>query len=168
MVTQAERLESINRINILERGEESVARGDITQNQFDESLRIFNETKSMDAANEYLKNERKKISDKDSFIMKAEKQRRARAKKPRKTIRPDKGGKGNYAMGGIVKMSNGGLVPSKYKGFSKLPEPVQVKIDSSLATKYNDGGMVKKNKPKNNYKGQSKIQVKKVKFKGVY
>tara|TARA_R110002012_G_scaffold222521_1_gene394358 strand:- start:32 stop:514 length:483 start_codon:yes stop_codon:yes gene_type:complete len=160
MVTQAERLESINRINILERGEEAVARGDITQNQFDESLRIFNETKSMDAANEYLKNERKKISDKDSFIMKAEKQRRARAK--------NKANPMGKKYGGIVKMSNGGLVPSKYKGFSKLPEPVQVKIDSSLATKYNDGGMVKKNKPKNNYKGQSKIQVKKVKFKGVY
>ena len=71
-------------------------------------------------------------------------------------------------MGGIVKMSNGGSVPSKYKGFSKLPEPVQVKIDPSLATKYKDGGMVKKNKPKNNYRGQYKIQKQKVKFKGVY
>ncbi len=89
-------------------------------------------------------------------------------KKPRKTIRPDKGGKGNYAMGGIVKMSNGGPVPSKYKGFSKLPEPVQEKIDPSLATKYNAGGMVKKNKLKNNYRGQYNIQKQKVKFKGVY
>lgn len=41
MVTEAERLESINRINILERGEEAVARGDVTQEQFDESLRIL-------------------------------------------------------------------------------------------------------------------------------
>ena len=89
-------------------------------------------------------------------------------KKPRKTIRPGKGGKGNYAMGGIVKMSNGGPVPSKYKGFSKLPEPVQEKIDPSLATKYNAGGMVKKSKPKNNYRGQYNIQKQKVKFKGVY
>ena len=38
MVTEAERLESINRINILERGEEAVARGDVTQKQFDESF----------------------------------------------------------------------------------------------------------------------------------
>lgn len=91
-----------------------------------------------------------------------------KTKKPRKTIIPGKGGKGNYAMGGIVKMSNGGSVPSKYKGFSKLPEPVQVKIDPSLATKYKDGGMVKKSKPKNNYRGQYKIQKQKVKFKGVY
>ena len=60
MVTEAERLESINRINILERGEEAVARGDVTQEQFDESLRIFNKTKSMDEANKYLENERKK------------------------------------------------------------------------------------------------------------
>tara|TARA_R100001443_G_scaffold77563_1_gene84749 strand:+ start:5093 stop:5554 length:462 start_codon:yes stop_codon:yes gene_type:complete len=89
-------------------------------------------------------------------------------KKPRKTIIPGKGGKGNYAMGGIVKMSNGGPVPSKYKGFSKLPEPVQEKIDPSLATKYNAGGMVKKNKSKNNYRGQYDIQKQKVKFKGVY
>ena len=89
-------------------------------------------------------------------------------KKPRKTIIPEKGGKGNYAIGGIVKMSNGGSVPSKYKGFSKLPEPVQVKIDPSLATKYKDGGMVKKSKSKNNYRGQYNIQKQKVKFKGVY
>ena len=89
-------------------------------------------------------------------------------KKPKKTINPGKGGKGNYAMGGIVKMSNGGSVPSKYKGFSKLPEPVQEKISPSLATKYNAGGMVKKNKSKNNHRGQYKIQTQKVKFKGVF
>lgn len=34
----------------------------------------------------------------------------------------------------------GGAVPKKYKGFSKLPEVVQEKIDPSLAAKYKDGG----------------------------
>tara|TARA_R100001480_G_scaffold122277_1_gene120795 strand:+ start:6436 stop:7533 length:1098 start_codon:yes stop_codon:yes gene_type:complete len=34
----------------------------------------------------------------------------------------------------------GGEVPSKYKGFSKLPEAVQNKIDPSLAAKYKAGG----------------------------
>ena len=92
MVTQAERLESINRINILERGEESVARGDITQKQFDESLKIFNETKSMDAANEYLKKQRKAVTDKDATIIKSEKARRARAKNKAKPMGKKKGG----------------------------------------------------------------------------
>ena len=64
-------------------------------------------------------------------------------KKPRKTIIPEKGGKGNYAIGGIVKMSNGGSVPSKYKGFSKLPEDVQQKMNPKLASKFEKGGPVK-------------------------
>jgi len=34
----------------------------------------------------------------------------------------------------------GGAVPNKYKGFSKLPEAVQEKIDPSLAAKYKAGG----------------------------
>ena len=34
----------------------------------------------------------------------------------------------------------GGEVPNKYKGFSKLPEAVQNKIDPSLAAKYKAGG----------------------------
>jgi hypothetical protein len=92
VVTQAERLESINRINILERGEESVARGDITQKQFDESLKIFNKTKSMDAANEYLRKQRKDVTDKDAAIMKSEKARRARAKNKAKPMGKKKGG----------------------------------------------------------------------------
>ena len=36
-------------------------------------------------------------------------------------------------------MASGG-VPSKYKGFSKLPEPVQQKIDPDLAQKFANGG----------------------------
>ena len=34
-------------------------------------------------------------------------------------------------------------VPSKYKGFSNLPEGVQQKIDPKLAKKYKTGGMSK-------------------------
>ena len=52
-------------------------------------------------------------------------------------------------MGAIEKvkaqeMSGGGEpVPPKFKGFSKLPEKVQEKIDPKLATKYEFGGDVK-------------------------
>lgn len=76
--------------------------------------------------------------DQDQAILKAEKQRRTRSK--------NKANPMGKKDGGIVKMSNGGPVPSKY----------------------NVGGMVKKNKSKNNYRGQYDIQTKKVKFKGVY
>ena len=38
---------------------------------------------------------------------------------------------------------DGGEVPSKFKGFSKLPEPVQQKMNPSLAKKYKRGGEVK-------------------------
>jgi len=40
---------------------------------------------------------------------------------------------------------DGGMndVPSKYKGFSNLPEGVQQKIDPKLAKKYKTGGMSK-------------------------
>ena len=43
----------------------------------------------------------------------------------------------NFETGG---MNN---VPSKYKGFSNLPEGVQEKIDPKLAKKYKTGGMSK-------------------------
>ena len=49
--------------------------------------------------------------------------------------------------GEVQKMEDGGAaVPKKYKGFSKLPEKVQEKIDSDLAQKYEDGGAVMKKK----------------------
>ena len=41
------------------------------------------------------------------------------------------------------KMEEGGPVPSKFKGFSKLPEAVQEKMNPSLAKKFGDGGSVK-------------------------
>ena len=48
---------------------------------------------------------------------------------------------------GRTKKANGGSamaknVPSKFKGFSKLPEGVQNKISPSLAKKYESGGRV--------------------------
>ena len=49
--------------------------------------------------------------------------------------------------GEVQKMEAGGAaVPKKYKGFSKLPEKVQEKIDPDLAQKYEKGGEVKKKK----------------------
>ena len=54
--------------------------------------------------------------------------------------------------GKVQKMEFGGAagkeVPKKYKGFSKLPEKVQEKIDPSLAQQYEKGGAVKKKKGK--------------------
>jgi len=109
VVTTEQRLESINRINIMERGEEAVARGDITQKQLNESLRIFNETKSMDAANEYIRKQKKAVTDKNAAIKKAEKQRRARGKGKAKPMGKKHGGIINsraiarkYFKGGLV------------------------------------------------------------------
>lgn len=49
----------------------------------------------------------------------------------------------NKKYGGkVTKMKEGGKVPSKYKGFSKLPENVQRQMDSGLAEKYEYGGKV--------------------------
>ena len=54
--------------------------------------------------------------------------------------------------GEVQKMEAGGAagkeVPKKYKGFSKLPEKVQKKIDPSLAQQYEKGGVVEKKKGK--------------------
>ena len=55
--------------------------------------------------------------------------------RPKKLIKPKRRPK---------EMENGGKVPNKYKGFSKLPEKVQEKISPDLASKYEKGGKVKK------------------------
>ena len=47
--------------------------------------------------------------------------------------------------GKVTKMEAGGEVPSKYKGFSKLPESVQRNMDSDLSQKYEYGGEVSGN-----------------------
>jgi len=54
------RIQSANRINIMERGQELVAQGKVTQKQLDESLRIFDKTKSMETVNQYMKAEESK------------------------------------------------------------------------------------------------------------
>ena len=38
-----------------------------------------------------------------------------------------------------LKMQEGGAVPPEYKGFSKLPEEVQVKMNPQAAKKYKNG-----------------------------
>jgi len=54
----------------------------------------------------------------------------------------------------VKEMELGGeAVPSKFKGFSKLPEGVQQKIDPKLASKYEYGGKVKKMKYGGSAKG---------------
>jgi len=45
--------------------------------------------------------------------------------------------------GKVKKMEEGGSVPEQYKGFSKLPEDVQMKMDPAAARKYEDGGEVR-------------------------
>ena len=39
--------------------------------------------------------------------------------------------------------AGGEAVPAKFKGFSKLPEEVQKKMDPALAERFEDGGPVK-------------------------
>jgi len=40
------------------------------------------------------------------------------------------------------RFKDGGAVPPEYKGFSKLPEEVQVKMNPQAAKKYKNGGAV--------------------------
>ena len=82
----------VDRINIMERGQEMVASGEITQEMLDESLRIFDETESMDAVNEYMRKKGKAIADKDAAIIKGEKARRIRAKNKAKPMGKKYGG----------------------------------------------------------------------------
>ena len=74
----------------------------------------------------------------------------------RPELRPDVGAivRGNKAAKrtaqDLASMEEGGEVPNKYKGFSKLPEEVQEKISPDLAEKYEFGGKVKGKKNKGN------------------
>lgn len=43
----------------------------------------------------------------------------------------------------MMGMEEGGEVPKKFKGFSKLPEDVQQQMNPTLAAKYEDGGEVR-------------------------
>ena len=86
-----------NLVNIRERGQEMVASGEITQEQLNESLKIYDETKSMEEVNKYLQDQKKTVSDKDKAIMKAEKASRIRAKNKANPL--------GKATGGHVKSS---------------------------------------------------------------
>ena len=55
---------------------------------------------------------------------------------------------------GILKMEKGGEVPAKFKGFSKLPESVQQKMNPELAEKFGMGGDVKAKKSGNICRGR--------------
>ena len=46
-------------------------------------------------------------------------------------------------MMGARRMEDGGKVPPKFKGFSKLPEDVQEQMNPTLAKKFRKGGVVK-------------------------
>ena len=101
--------EGTNRTNIRVRGQEMVASGEITQEQLDESLSIFEKTKSMDAVNEYMRSLKKSVTDKDAAIIKAEKASRIRAKNKAKPMGKKHGGIMNsraiakkYFKGGMV------------------------------------------------------------------
>jgi len=62
----------------------------------------------------------------------------------------------------VKEMELGGeAVPSKFKGFSKLPEGVQQKIDPKLASKYEMGGKVEK------YGGGGKVKGGKMSCRGM-
>tara|TARA_R100001591_G_C4350926_1_gene183054 strand:+ start:876 stop:1472 length:597 start_codon:yes stop_codon:yes gene_type:complete len=64
----------------------------------------------------------------------------------KKVKRLNKGGGLNAAIDRVKKtqgMEDGGEVPKKFKGFSKLPEDVQQQMNPTLAAKYEDGGAVR-------------------------
>ena len=70
--------------------------------------------------------------------------------------------KGKRFGGKVKKMKLGGeAVPSKFKGFSKLPEGVQQKIDPKLASKYEMGGKVEE------YGGGGKVKGGKMSCRGM-
>lgn len=58
------------------------------------------------------------------------------------------------AMKKAKKMEDGGKVPAKFKGFSKLPESVQQKMNPDLAEKFGMGGDVKAKKSGNICRGR--------------
>ena len=81
------------------------------------------------------------------------------------------------AMGGMMearkkgmglRMANGGEVPNKFKGFSKLPESVQEKMSPTLAKKYEKGGVVKKRVKRTKKSRGTGAAIKGTKFKGVF
>ena len=64
--------------------------------------------------------------------------------KRRQTFRQARSIKDGRAISAVpfTKMEEGGKVPAKFKGFSKLPEEVQMKMNPQAAKKYKNGGAV--------------------------
>jgi len=67
----------------------------------------------------------------------------ADVKNLRKQQRVVRGVKDMRTLRRMPRMKEGGAVPAEFKGFSKLPEPVQVKMNPDLAQKYENGGEVR-------------------------
>ena len=132
-----------NRINIQERGGELVARGEITQQQLNKSLEIYDETGSMEAVNRYMKDSGAKP--KFDPILESEKQRRKNAQ----DNMPGKGGKGNYIPSGIKKMptisremkSGGFAKGSVDKRITGVKENVSV-IEDDISLNIEDGDII--------------------------
>lgn len=59
----------------------------------------------------------------------------------------------NKYLKSIGKEDGGEAVPKKFKGFSKLPEAVQQKMDTGLANKYRDGGEARNSGSKGSCRG---------------
>jgi|TARA_R110000751_G_scaffold20538_1_gene60067 hypothetical protein len=126
-----------NRINIQERGGELVARGEITQQQLNKSLEIYDETGSMEAVNRYMKDSGAKP--KFDPILESEKQRRKNAQ----DNMPGKGGKGNYIPSGIKKMptisremKSGGFAKGSAEGSVIKMKPMGMKSGGAAKRGY--------------------------------
>jgi|TARA_R110002033_G_C3806219_1_gene231683 hypothetical protein len=132
------RIQRNHRINILERGEELVAEDEITQKQLDESLKIFDETKSMEAVNQYMKEQETKRSI-----------ARIKVKPPKKVnrikVKPMGKATGGQIKGSPIKMNDGGKVKGKGSMLSITIEqkPINKKTMNMIKQAEKAGNVVK-------------------------
>ena len=116
---------------------------------FDSKMGLPREGKSRsidDIAGAKSKSERKRDLDRLKEIKKMQKQEeKNRAKKAGRGGGMDTNPRtapGYSPIKKRIRLKEGGEVPAKFKGFSKLPEKVQQKMDPDLAQKYEKGGAV--------------------------
>tara|TARA_R110002124_G_scaffold135245_2_gene298167 strand:- start:3098 stop:3592 length:495 start_codon:yes stop_codon:yes gene_type:complete len=132
------RIQRNHRINILERGEELVAEDEITQKQLEESLKIFDETKSMEAVNQYMKEQETKRSI-----------ARIKVKPPKKVnrikVKPMGKATGGQIKGSPIKMNDGGKVKGKGSMLSITIEqkPINKKTMNMIKQAEKAGNVVK-------------------------
>tara|TARA_R110000851_G_scaffold229721_1_gene382393 strand:- start:639 stop:1133 length:495 start_codon:yes stop_codon:yes gene_type:complete len=132
------RIQRNHRINILERGEELVAEDEITQKQLEESLKIFDETKSMEAVNQYMKEQEIKRSI-----------ARIKVKPPKKVnrikVKPMGKATGGQIKGSPIKMNDGGKVKGKGSMLSITIEqkPINKKTMNMIKQAEKAGNVVK-------------------------